>query len=378
MKRQILTFVTMCIIVLASFQVSSTIAVNEEELFEQDIENYLPPYMLLDITVNVTTSSVLSGVNLIGDDLQEKGWAVANVNLKASEGLATITPIRYIDSPENGLKTESLETFKVSAKYPSPLLHEVISIDQTAVQSEVAEIGYEDRYTDALTTREVLDSYDFVKSQIELDFRTEDFAADELKPDSNKIEYKSEAADTDRLAFHIFTATKDLNETAYIWTADALGLDNITAISEMNVSTAEIEHIFPYNFKDKITSGITDGIYKLNLRKALTSVKDSAYNAFDSIRGEQSSTNSKKPKNIIFNIGPFALSGDSLLPKPILINNGFEVPYSTYIIIIVSAVALVLAIVGIWYFTQKRPRKQEEAFVREANRQSYLKSRGLR
>jgi hypothetical protein len=374
MKKHIYTVLIAGLLLLSSIQLQVVIAANEEELFEQEIENYLPPYLLIDLTVNVTTSSVLGGVTLIGEDLKENGWAVTDIKLSALKGKAFVTPIRYLDKGEQGIEVQSLDTFEVKASYPTPLEHEVVKIAQTAIQSEVAEIGYEDRDSDAMTARDVLEEYDLVKTQNELPYEITNFAADELKPKESKIDYGTESSDTDKLAFHIFTATKDLNETSYIWTADALGLDNTTQITEMNVTTSEIEYKFPYEYREQLTDGITDGIYNLNFRKALTSLEDTAYNFFDDFKREQSSTQSKKPKEIRFNIAGVALVGQGFKDIAIRIGNGFEVPIST-LVIIGGVLVVVFALLAILiYFTRIKPGRDENKMINNAQRQARINS----
>lgn len=375
MKKGIIAILFVGIILLGSFQVYRVIAVNEQEIAEQEIANYLPPFLLMDLSVNITSSSVLSGVNLISQDLEENGWAIAQVKLQASEGKGVITPIRYVDKGEH-FEVQSLDTFTVVSHYPTPLEHDVIKIDQ-AVQSEIAEIGYEDRETGALTAREVLEQYNLVKTQNELAYEIDNFAADELKPKKGKIAYGVEAADTEKLAYHVFTATRDLNETSFLWVADALGLDNTSQIAELNVTTAEIEFKFPYTYRDQLSSGIMDGIYELEIKKALGAVEDTAYNFMDAMKKEQSSLNAKKPKAIRFSIFGIAVVGNGFKDYAIRIGNGFEVPLTTIVIVLGVLMLTIVIVIALLYFTRVKPKREDQKMIKQMRKEQMFR-KGLR
>jgi hypothetical protein len=235
---------------------------------------FLPPFLNLDVTVNVSSSAFDSVPNLINTDIsvssrqdnkitvqsyiktmfkQDNSDYYLRIKLKGSEAEAKISSALDPESPI--IRTEAI--------YISSLFT-LSQINETN-REEVARIGYEN--LDAPSESMTQDEYYKDKGyQLGVDdtivTETEYYTSREKVAIGDVLVKRSESVEDRRKDLHFkdFLVTPNLRETSYLWVLEALGLDAFNETqarwvsSVLTASTPVIELPIPYD------KALTDGI----------------------------------------------------------------------------------------------------------------------
>lgn len=328
--------------------------INEQEIIEQDVDLYFPPYLEIDVTVNASATSIHDGLSpaMIDPAGFERGWAWVQMHLRASTSTALITPLIMIETGDGSYEPQQLTSFVEKVYYPT-------------TQNEQSEIAYETRESSSTTQNKILEKHGLVKDSTTLVVIPVDFEAGATKPEKMKVDFGDDAPPTKELSYHDFLSTGDVNDTVFNWVTDALNLDNFTQIYELNTTSAEMEFKFPFRYDEDAFQTT-----RLTIRKKLMSIDNRAFDTLGPIKKKYGSGTGSSSGRVTSDYGAkFDIHSkledpeneNKLKPWPIRQLNGVvsKIYGGWYTIGAAVLLTMVAGVVGIyWWRGKSKSRRQ--------------------
>ena len=244
-------------------------------------DQYLPPYMIADLYVNVSSAyldkSVIISSQINENDLSiqqsqksikmaisslysveeyERGWVFLHVSLNAKNGEAKISPtiVSNQDLENNNifkmgnLNIQKLDSyFTVPVEYPS-----LLTVAQENQTLEKPRISWDQFYEEKMSLTNFLDERDYVLETDRLPYTFDLFESFESgEVEEPAIEF-SESSYTSAEEFEIkeFEVSRNLFQTVFTWVVETLGIEAQSGeeayIKSIFGDQIEIETTIPY------------------------------------------------------------------------------------------------------------------------------------
>lgn len=202
-----------------AFSVMPTAAINWDEVYETQPDNYLPPTLVVTVTVNITL---------------------------ASHG--PLTPAEV--TPINSLFTAAdygrgFAILGVSMDGESATMTNKLSPVANSVTTHTLARAWEEHKAKSITLREILNDEDVIMDSSAVTISKTDYASDEKYGKAKVVFSSTPAPEGDRRSWHMFTVSENFNATIYSWTMKAVDMFNESLLNSLNYTSAKVRFSIP-------------------------------------------------------------------------------------------------------------------------------------